>query len=146
MSRNLASTKCKRCGFIPTLIEAPRPVTIQDTGSAYFDLYKGLIVANAECPECKAKYLAWIDGTGQKRCTSYPCKAEDYPFFDLSFRGSFNDEPGPNDAPPYAPPVTIRMNPEMAKEIARILAKSSNLVAIEAATLIELSLDNYDPA
>ncbi len=60
MSRNLNSTTCDQCGHDVELIEKPRPITVKDAGS-YFKEYEGMLVANAECPMCMAKYLALVD-------------------------------------------------------------------------------------
>jgi hypothetical protein len=86
MSRNLASTSCDFCTEEVRLVEEPRPLAPADAG-VYYTAFAGLTVANAECATCKAKYLAWI-------------RVEvDRPFFDLSFRSTFNDEPGEADKP-----------------------------------------------
>ena len=64
MSRNLASTHCDFCGAYPVLIEDPRPITKEEAGR-YFNEYEGMLVANADCPFCWAKYLAWVDESGR---------------------------------------------------------------------------------
>lgn len=60
MSRNLCRVRCYYCGGKVALVEPPRRGGERDFGgsSAQFD---GMIVANAECEDCCAKYLAWID-------------------------------------------------------------------------------------
>jgi len=102
MSRNLASTHCDFCGAYPTLIETPRPITPEEAGQ-YFAEYEGLLVANADCPCCGAWYLAWVDE--RERVKKYPGFSDRFPyedgvpFVDLSFRSTFNDEPGQLDLP-----------------------------------------------
>lgn len=97
------------------LEESPRPITRTDCG-VYFDEFEGMLVAFAHCYRCEAKYLAWIDGTKRKK--SFPSH---YPFMyphpnagmaqDLSFRSTFNDEPGPNDLPKYKIVVKYEREP-----------------------------------
>ena len=95
MSRNLCRRDCYYCNSVVDLVEEQRPITEQETG-CYYDEYKDMSVANAQCSVCEAKYLAWIH---------YPessgIEKEGAPFVDLSFRSTFNDEPGPEDAPTY---------------------------------------------
>ncbi len=105
MSRNLGATSCRFCDGEPKLVEPARPVTLQDVPSVYFGEYLGLIVAHAECEDCGAKYLAWLDGTHMRGGFGYP-KPQTNPdgtlrVGDLSFRSSFNDEPGPEDMPAW---------------------------------------------
>lgn len=108
MSRNLCTTRCDYLhGGDPQviLLEEPRPITREDAG-AYFPEYEGMLVANAECALCKAQYLAWVDETARTsrnyRWDHYGRRASSYcPFVDLSFRSSFNDEPGEQDLPLY---------------------------------------------
>ena len=98
MSRNLCRTDCQRCSGPITLDEDPRLVTKEETG-VYFAEYRGMLVANAECAWCKARYLAWLTrpqrwpgvGNSESRGVWEP--------IDLSFRSTFNDEPGPDDLP-----------------------------------------------
>lgn len=117
MSRNLSTTSCEFCSGEVRLAEPARPITRDDCG-VYYDThegygYAGAVVANAECVDCLAKYLAWIDlsacaGYGQYKWT---CRSteEGKEFFDLSFRSTFNDEPGEEDLPVHRVEViTIR--------------------------------------
>lgn len=114
MSRNLGSINCAFCNsYFVTLMEPERDITQADCG-IYFQAgkfsYQGMRVANAECSLCGGKYLAWID---MSACHSLPQQRREgwgYPtlrrnpdvaFFDLSFRSTFNDEPGPEDAPTH---------------------------------------------
>jgi len=81
------------------LKEEPRPVAKKDTG-AYYTEYDGMMVADAECPACLAKYLAWVTGPAGSNWNSLP-KEEGQTHVDLSFRSTFNDEPGEDDLPRY---------------------------------------------
>ena len=94
MSRNLCRTDCYFCEGVVLLQEEPRKIRSDDCG-AYFDEYDGMIVANAECGDCEAKYLAWV--------YRHPPIPPDWDgeFYDLSFRFTFNDEPGEDDLPRY---------------------------------------------
>lgn len=103
MSRNLGTTDCCSCPRWeppPTtvrLVGPVHPITRAEAGS-YFDEYEGMLVADAECSECGAKYLAWVDERPRRRPHGFdrePCGA----FCDLSYRSSFNDEPGEDDVP-----------------------------------------------
>ncbi len=95
MSRNLASTDCYYCDGEVVLDEKPRPITKEDYGS--YDEYVGMLVANATCSICEAKYLAWVN---RSYMYNQPVP-DDQPFGDLSFRSTFNDEPGIVDLPTY---------------------------------------------
>jgi hypothetical protein len=110
MSRNLSRTDCYFCGDVPKLVEVPRPITAEEAG-VYFAEYEGLLVANAECPRCGAKYLAWVDERGYVRpelwcgmLVAPRVPDDDIGFVDLSFRSTFNDEPGDADRPTRRPP------------------------------------------
>lgn len=100
MSRNLCRTDCPRCGTNPVIDGPVHSITEQETG-VYFGEYEGMLVANATCPLCGVKLLAWIDGTTRKnRVWRWDRKpTAEQPFFDLSYRSSFNDEPGQDDEP-----------------------------------------------
>ena len=100
MSRNLAKTKCDHCDHEIELEEEPRPITEQDCGKHFFNEYKGMLVATAHCPMCLAEYLAWIDGTNREQYAPYP-NPQFGKIGDLSYRSSFNDEPGNDDLPKY---------------------------------------------
>lgn len=108
MSRNLGRTNCYFCYGDVVLVEKPREATRKDAG-VYFDTspegygYRGMICAHAECEDCAAKYLAYVD---MSKCPGFghhyrPRLHDDPAFFDLSFRSSFNDEPGEEDLPDY---------------------------------------------
>jgi len=99
MSRNIGQRDCYFCPSKVVLVEAPRPVSEVDTG-AYHTEYEGMQVANAECPACLAKYLAWVTGPTGSNWNVLP-KEEGQTHVDLSFRSTFNDEPGEDDLPRY---------------------------------------------
>jgi len=102
MSRNLLRTDCYFCNGRVVVEEAPRPI-LETEARVYFygpHGYEGMLVANARCFECEAKYLAWVDETTKASKHHYDRKSDNNEaFFDLSFRSTFNDEPGENDLP-----------------------------------------------
>lgn len=104
MSRNLCKTLCAFCEGTVKLEEAPRPITRAYAG-AYFEEYEGMLVANASCVDCCAKYLAWVDERSRVRPGRYSrlCAGgdDDRTHFDLSHRSTFDDEPGKEDCPLY---------------------------------------------
>ena len=112
MSRNLCDTACRICCGEVKLEGEPHPITA-DECSGYVDEYIGkLIVANARCESCNAKYLAWVAVVPGSRmdCGHWKRRGEwdDRPFVDMSFRRAFNDEPAPEDLP----------SPEMLRTLA----------------------------
>ncbi len=101
MSRNLADTTCAGCRWGDVrLVETPRPITEAEAG-CYFPEYEGMVVANAQCLLCEAKYLAWVDEATKLRRHGYERRPVDGPFVDLSWRSTFNDEPGADDLPAF---------------------------------------------
>ena len=92
MSRNIGQTHCKYCFGDIVLVEHPRNIKKEEAG-VYFGEYKGLKVANAECEICCAKYLAWMEVIG------LGADIAEWKIRDLSFRSTFDDEPGPKDVP-----------------------------------------------
>jgi hypothetical protein len=99
MSRNIGQRDCYFCPSKVILIEPPRLVTKEDTG-AYQSEFEGMMVANAKCPACLAKYLAWVTGPPGSSWNNLP-REENQTHVDLSFRSTFNDEPGEDDLPRY---------------------------------------------
>lgn len=94
VSRNLCKTNCDWCGCDEVDLTGPEhPITPNEAGR-YFSQFERLIVADAECVVCGAKYLAWVD-------------SEPRGFFDLSYRSSFSDEPEEADMG-FASPKEIR--------------------------------------
>lgn len=92
MSRNIGDCACGYCRCEIELEEAPRPLT-ESEAHAYYPEFAGMMVANARCPDCEAKYLAWIDSIPNRRTD--PSRLVQ----DLSYRSTFNDEPGEEDLP-----------------------------------------------
>jgi hypothetical protein len=107
MARNLGRTDCYFCNAKVVLVEEPHVATTNDVNEHFLQLhegysYAGMICANAECSVCGAKYLARVDMSecpGYKDFLQWYGKNNKVPFFDLSFRSTFNDEPGPADMP-----------------------------------------------
>lgn len=95
MSRNLGQTNCYYCPGEIKLVESPRTITKEEMGG--YSQFTEMIVANAECATCAAKYLAWIEIPGDTYLTRRPNDTRE--FSDLSFRSTFNDEPGEDDLP-----------------------------------------------
>ena len=104
MSRNLGRTDCRKCMGVVVLEEAPRLLTRDDVGAHIESRggysYAGMIGAKAICEDCGAKYIAWCslddcEGYG----SFYWSRPKEGPFFDLSYRSTFNDEAGPDDLP-----------------------------------------------
>lgn len=101
MSRNLGDTCCEICHDTVELCGETHPITREEAGP-YFDEYDGMLVADAVCTRCDAKYLAWVKRKKWSRAAD-----DTRPFEDLSFRKAFNDEPATEDLP----------SPEMLKTI-----------------------------
>lgn len=97
MSRNLGCVSCYYCPSEVITVEKARPITSKEAGG-YYTEYNGMMVANAECPACLAQYLAWCAPPPGGRSTNAGHTETHY---DLSFRSSFNDEPGERDLPRY---------------------------------------------
>lgn len=99
MSRNIGQTVCYHCQQPVKLVEVSRPIT-KTEANGYFDEYRGMLVANAVCTVCEAKYLAWVDCSAITTIGHLSREPNDRRLFvDLSFRSAFNDEPGVADAP-----------------------------------------------
>lgn len=101
MSRNIGKTNCNRCPAPRVaLLEVPRLITEKDAGIHYQEFH-GLYVADAECPLCGARYLAWIDWPkGPSHWHRNHCRS-DGDYTDLSYRSAFNDQPGADDMPRF---------------------------------------------
>ena len=89
MSRNLGRTDCQQCGGPIEFEESPRLITEANCGD-YFREYQGMYVANAHCVYCQTKYLAWYKIYNLINPWMYD-------FSDLSYRESFDNEPGDGD-------------------------------------------------
>lgn len=97
MSRNLCTTTCDECDSEIEVEEPPRPITREEAG-VYFAEFEGMHVANAHCPKCRTKYLAWFTRRspfGDLRLGEVGSEHND-----LSYRSSFDDEPGESDLDP----------------------------------------------
>lgn len=100
MSRNLASQCCYFCGLDSeefTFEEEPRLITKEDAG-AYLDEYGKMMVAHVHCPNCKAKYTAWCSGGFLDQ---HDWHGDGLKIRDMSFRSTWNDEPGEDDMPEF---------------------------------------------
>jgi hypothetical protein len=121
MSRNIGDTSCHICNRDVVLCGEPHPITPDEAGP-YYDEYAGMIVANAVCSYCDAKYLAWV-----KRAKWSRIGDDTRPFVDLSFRQSFNDEPSAADLP--TPVMLQRVHLELcAAEASRAVDKIREMV------------------
>lgn len=97
MSRNLCRQTCDVCGS-----GVKRTGRIYSLGGGDGDL-----VSDASCSVCGAKYTAWVgphcvkpgigEPYGSRECDL--ALVREYGFFDLSYRSTFNDEPGLDDVP-----------------------------------------------
>lgn len=115
MSRNLSRTDCYCCSGDIVHDEEPRPITEEECHPYTHYVADLLIVANAHCADCEARYLAWfaIDNRATvqhpyiRRTMSYEGGRPVH--CDLSFRAAFNDEPADDDLPKVsAIEVTLR--------------------------------------
>lgn len=112
MSRNLGRTDCDFCRSKSIVIEeAPRLGTPEDLGR-YFEEFQGCTFASAHCADCEAKYLAWFDWGAHNRKYGFHSPREFGPTHgDLSFRSTFNDEPGIADLPKWNIEVVRQRHP-----------------------------------
>ena len=99
MSRNIGTTECHG----PVVVEeAPRPITPAEA-RVYYDEFRLLRVANAHCPVCGAKYLAWFSGWSFTKSAWLDSDE----VCDLSYRSAFNDEPYDDDLPTHIVRETV---------------------------------------
>lgn len=128
------------------LIEEPREITENDAHIYFEKQYKGMIVANADCPECGAKYIAWVDERKNaiwsfESTPAYITPRRPDPevgFIDLSYRTSFRDEPGEGDLPPWTPPLRIRFRSEYDPHL------ESACYKISTKGISQISQDEWD--
>lgn len=117
MSRNLDKTICAICSCAVEITGAPY-VKQFPLGPAEEAGYLTVVVADAECKVCGAKYSAWLNEPHRQKSVAHRMHPTGG-FYDLSFRASFNDEPGEGDAP-NAGKVTralvVRINNEIVHE------------------------------
>jgi hypothetical protein len=101
VSRNLGRVDCYFCDGLVVHDEPPRPIT-RDEAGGYFAEYEGMLVANAHCAHCEGKYLAWVRGRPNWSLGHLAYKNYyEGGHIDLSFRSTFDDEPGEEDKPVY---------------------------------------------
>lgn len=95
MSRNLCRTDCVHCKNSDFELGKSYPVADDHPYNS------GMVVSNATCKTCGTKYIAWIgptsDGYGARDCDRYLIR--EHGFYDLSYRSTFDDEPGDDDIP-----------------------------------------------
>jgi len=104
MPKNLNATECVHCGNEVIIEEMPRRLTIRE-GRHFFNDCEDVLFSDAYCPICLAKYLAWMNGRTK---SGYDLIPEVYGKpADLSYRSTFNDEPGIEDLPKYDVQVII---------------------------------------
>jgi len=99
MARNLGRTDCAQCGYPKMRLEEPaRLITKKEAGRFERAHTVTLVVANAVCPVCKTRYVAWVDRNVDRERWIKPGKKTQY-YVDLSYRSTFDDEPGEKDIP-----------------------------------------------
>lgn len=101
MSPNLGQRDCRRCGG--DVIRDPNTYRV-----TAFVSHIGMQVAHAECSNCGARYTAWVGPTNEPEVGGGPAYGareaeqqliQEFGFYDLSYRSTFSDEPGPEDLP-----------------------------------------------
>jgi hypothetical protein len=97
MSRNLGRIDCYFCEGRVKLVGKVHPIMREECGG-YFSEYDGMLVADAECSDCEAKYLAWVDES-TRVSGGWNRGRDEREFVDLSFRSTFDDEAGAADMP-----------------------------------------------
>ena len=132
MSRNLGDTSCAICHRDVGLCGEPHSITPEEA-KVYYDEYKGMVVANAVCPFCDAKYLAWVERAKWSRGSE-----DTRPFIDLSFRKAFNDEPSPEDLP--TPVMLQQAHLERCTALAARSVQKIQAMVLEATTELEQAL------
>lgn len=149
MSRNLCDTACRICGDEAKLDGPARPIAKFDAGG-YFDNYAGkLIVADARCSNCDAKYLAWVSVVPRTSMDSGHWKKygdhDDRPFVDLSFRRAFNDEPAPEDlpSPETLQRIALREHNVRAAEMQDAIGKAQQELAAFLAAPVTSYWESY---
>lgn len=97
MTGSLGDTCCRICSGSIVLEEPSRPITEKEC-QACIEYFGELMVANAHCQYCGAKYLAWVSQRVGHSNWSEP-EPDGLPYIGLSFRASFSDMPAPEDLP-----------------------------------------------
>jgi hypothetical protein len=96
MARNLGQTACGQCGCDDIVLEEERrDITANDCGPSLYRHYKGMQVAHARCARCGARYIAWMGEIKGRDLPMHPDAVT--VIYDLSYRSTFNDEPGDAD-------------------------------------------------
>lgn len=86
-------------------------VTKEEAGAYHDEFEKQMLtVADAVCIDCEAPYLAWV-GDMRHEIVQLEHGCFSTPFFDLSHRNSFNDEPGKGDYPKWTVERVVRRVP-----------------------------------
>ncbi len=111
MSRNLARTDCRICTCAVKITGLPMVSNIAYDGLS-------IVFAHAECVACKAKYSAWLHSHSDQGRTSHRTDPTGI-FYDLSFRSTFNDEPGKDDVP-HAPEYPFANSVVTVHKVVRI--------------------------
>lgn len=97
MSRNCGTAGCYACDGRLRVDGAAQSFTALFPASSMRGEYGGHDFVPLVCEDCEAKFLGWVTrntGAGE---------AEDggITWYDVSWRSSFNDEPGPDDIPKW---------------------------------------------
>jgi hypothetical protein len=90
MSRNLCRTDCRQCDGRVVMDGLLRQETYGE-----FSIW-GVFGCDAVCEDCGTKYFAWV---AEKNRQGHAPRLTEDGFYDLSYRSSFNDEPGEGDIP-----------------------------------------------
>jgi hypothetical protein len=118
MSRNLGyGDHCGQCSAAVKVVGETKSFGEVRPNSPYLPEYHAMMVADAECPDCGAKYLAWMT-YGQYGGSDVP--------IDLSYRSTFNDEPGEADMPD---PERLAQTEGGIRRVARARAEATFEVA-----------------
>jgi len=100
MSRNLLRTDCYYCPSPKVELVGPEAPFVAHFPAFHEDYqreYASLRLRDAECPVCGAQYVAWMNWPGRSLHHEHALAEAGY--CDLSFRSTFDDEPGPADLP-----------------------------------------------
>lgn len=113
MSRNLSRTTCRTCDG---------QVILTDIPYVHRHNAERIVVANAECKDCGTRYLAWLNEPDADRRFPVGHRMDEHGggFYDLSYRSTFNDEPGITDIPNKVEVIeVVRVNGKVAAERTR---------------------------
>jgi hypothetical protein len=143
----------------------PEHEITEQEGGVYYKEFSPMVVADAECEVCGAKYLAWVDERGREpwvgNGTIYHFKNYADPdhyddprraFFDLSYRKAFNDEPAKADeGDPDLKSLGVggyiaRLRKQRDELLAALEAARKDLAVIEKETRAECALEHAKAA